>query len=94
MKIQKKIAKWSHRKMDYLNLEKIYKQISRSKLIYASKINFIYILYSGNKVDIDYKDNVSASKIWLSSWIVQESLKCLSQEELCSIFLTKISECP
>ena len=41
--------------MDYLNLEK---NINKwSKLINTSKINFIYILNSGNKVDIDYKDN-------------------------------------
>ena len=37
--------------MDYLNLEK------NNKLINTSKINFIYILNSGNKVDINYKDN-------------------------------------
>ena len=31
--------------------------MNRSKLINTSKINFIYILNSENKVDIDYKDN-------------------------------------
>ena len=41
--------------MDYLNLEK--KHMNWSKLINTSKINFIYILNSENKVDIDYKDN-------------------------------------
>ena len=36
---------------------KIYIYIYISKLINTSKINFIYILNSENKVDIDYKDN-------------------------------------
>ena len=39
--------------MDYLNLEKK----NWWKLINTSKINLIYILNSGNKLDIDYKDN-------------------------------------
>ena len=48
----------SHTKMDYLNLEK--KHINWSMLINTSKINFIYILNSENKADIDYKDNAHA----------------------------------
>ena len=28
-----------------------------------SNINFMYVLNSGNKVDIDYKDNAKVSKI-------------------------------
>ena len=50
----------------------------------------MYVLNSGNKVDIDYKDNAKVSKIWFSSWIVQESLNFLSQKELCSIFLSAL----
>ena len=42
------------------------------KLINLSKINFIYIVNSGNKIDIDYKDNAKVSKIRFSSWVVQE----------------------
>ena len=49
--------------MDYLNLKKIYIKINGSKLMNSSKINFIYILNSGNKVEIDYKDNAKVSKI-------------------------------
>ena len=43
-------------------------------MIKKSKMNFTYILSSGNKVDRDYKDNAKVSKIWFSSWIMQESL--------------------
>ena len=62
--------------MDYLNLEKKQKtkknkKKNRWKLRNTSKINFIYILNSGSKVDIDHKDN----------------LEFLSQKELCSIIL-------
>ena len=32
-------------------------------LINTCKINFIYILISENKVDIDYKDDAKVSKI-------------------------------
>ena len=42
--------------MDYLNLEKK-KLMNKHMLINTSKIILIYILNSGNKVDIDYKDN-------------------------------------
>ena len=56
-------------------------------MINASKISFIDILNSGNKVYVAHKDNAKASKICFLSWIVQESLNLLSQEELCSIFL-------
>ena len=50
------------------------KNINWSMLINTCKINFIYMLISENKVDIDYKDDAKVSKIWFSSWIVQESL--------------------
>ena len=33
------------------------KKINWWKFINTSKVNFRYILNSGNKVDIDYKDN-------------------------------------
>ena len=44
--------------MDYLYLEKTNLHTNwQIKLINASKINFIHILYSRNKVDMDYKEN-------------------------------------
>ena len=52
----------------------------------SSKTNFIYILYNENKIEIDYKANPSASKIWFLSWIVLDFLNFFSHEELCSIF--------
>ena len=52
-------------------------------LINTSKINFIYILNSENKVD----NNAKVSNIWYSSWTVKESLNFLSQKELRSMFL-------
>ena len=43
------------------------KKINEKMLINTSKINFIYILSNGNKIDIDYKDNAQVSKILFSS---------------------------
>ena len=63
-------------------------------LINTCKINFIYILISENKVDIDYKDDAKVSKIWFSSWIVQESLNFYLKRNYVPYFWTKISECP
>ena len=48
------------------------------KIINTLKINFIYFPNSGNKVDIDYKEKAEVSKIWYSSWIVDDSLNFLS----------------